>query len=113
VFTDRYHAEDLGTPRQVRNAIAYVVNNWRRHGVDHGALFALHDGRLDPYASGLSFAGWHEPLPATAVDTPAGYEPPRVSEPVTWLLRVGWTKAPPISLFEVPGPRNQAVVDAA
>jgi putative transposase len=113
VFTDRYHAEDLGTPRQVRNAIAYVVNNWRRHGVDHGALFALHDGKLDPYASGLSFAGWREPVPTTPVEIPAGYEPPPVSEPATWLLRVGWTKAPPISFLEVPGPRKQAVVDAA
>ena len=56
VFTDRYHREDLDTPRQVRNALAYVINNWRRHGVDRGALFSLHHGRLDPYASGLSFA---------------------------------------------------------
>ena len=113
VFTDRYHAEDLGTPRQVRNAIAYVVNNWRRHGVDRGALFALHDGRLDPYASGLSFTGWREPIPTTPLDAPSGYEPPPVSEPATWLLRVGWTKAPPITFLEVPGPRKHPAVDAA
>jgi REP element-mobilizing transposase RayT len=112
VFTDRYHAEDLGTPRQVRNAVAYVINNWRRHGVDHNALFALHDGQLDPYASGLSFAGWREPLPVEPIAAPPGWEPAPVSEPWTWLLRVGWTKAPPISMREVPGPRKVAVVDA-
>jgi len=31
VFTDRYHAEQLRTPRQVRNALVYVLNNRRRH----------------------------------------------------------------------------------
>ena len=44
VFTDRYHREDLDTPWQVRNALVYVINNWRRHGVDRNALFALYDG---------------------------------------------------------------------
>jgi len=112
VFTDRYHAEDLGTPRQVRNALAYVINNWRRHGVDRNALFSLYDGRLDPYASGLSFAGWRDALPTELPDAPAGYEPPPVSEPSTWLMRVGWTKASPIEMFDTPGPRKVIVVDA-
>ena len=112
VFTDRYHREDLDTPRQVRNALAYVINNWRRHGVDRNALFALYDGRLDPYASGLSFEGWRDALPSQPPDLPNGYEPPPVSEPSTWLLRVGWTKAPPIGMFDTPGPRKSVHVDA-
>ena len=112
VFTDRYHREDLETPRQVRNAINYVINNWRRHGVDRDALFALYDGRLDPYASGLSFAGWLDALPSEPEVVPSGYEPPPVSEPSTWLLRVGWTKAPPIGMFDTPGPRKSVHVDA-
>ena len=31
---DRYHARALATPREVRNCIAYVLNNWRHHGED-------------------------------------------------------------------------------
>jgi putative transposase len=33
VFADRYHARVLGTPRQVRHAMAYVLCNARKHGV--------------------------------------------------------------------------------
>jgi REP element-mobilizing transposase RayT len=110
VFVDRYHAEDLGSPRQVRNALAYVINNWRRHEVDHGP-FQLLGGRLDPYASGLAFTGWRERLPEVDESVPNGYAPPEVSEATTWLARQGWTKAPPISVYEVPGPRRIAVVD--
>jgi len=112
VFTDRYHREDLGTPRQVRNAINYVVNNWRRHGIDRGALFSLCDGRLDPYASGMFFEGWRHDLPTAPQTVPSGYEPPPVSEASTWLLRVGWMKAPPIGMFDTPGRRKVALVDA-
>ena len=38
VFADRYHARVLKTPRQVRNTIAYVLNNWRHHGEDKLAI---------------------------------------------------------------------------
>ena len=32
MFADRYHARALGTPREVRNALAYVLLNRQRHG---------------------------------------------------------------------------------
>ena len=32
VFPDRYHAVVIRSPRQARNNLAYVLNNWRRHG---------------------------------------------------------------------------------
>ena len=108
VFVDRYNAEDLGTPRQVRNAIAYVLNNWRRHAVDRDALFTLAGGRLDPYASGRAFTGWREAIPPPPdPDPPDGYAMPEVSDPTTWLLRVGWTKAKAISAFEVPASKGR------
>lgn len=31
VWGDRYHARLLRTPREVRNALVYVLNNWRKH----------------------------------------------------------------------------------
>jgi putative transposase len=104
VFVDRYHTEDLGSVRQVRNALAYVINNWRRHAEDRGT-FALFEGRLDPFASGLAFRGWREVIPDQQRWLPRDYEPPEVSAPCTWLLAQGWTRAPMISMFEVPGSR--------
>ena len=105
VFVDRYHAEEIASVRQVRNAIAYVVNNWRKHR-DDGGRFTLHGGRLDPYASGLAFTGWREPLPRD-IALPPRYEPPPVSEPRTWLLAHGWRRARPISMLEVPASRSR------
>lgn len=111
VFVDRYYTEDLASVRQVRHALSYVINNWRRHGVDRAA-FTLFQGRLDPYASGVAFRGWRESVPVEARWLPRDYEPPEVSEPRTWLLGQGWTRARSISFFEVPGPRRDVRVDA-
>ncbi|MEO6777451.1 MAG: transposase [Kofleriaceae bacterium] len=111
VFADRYFTEDLGSVRQVRNTLSYVLNNWRRHRDDRGA-YSLFEGRLDPYASGLAFRGWREAIPEAQRVLPRGYEPPAVSAPRTWLLGTGWTRAPLISMFETPGPRTIQRVDA-
>ena len=97
--------------RQVRNTLSYVLNNWRRHRVDD-ASYALFEGRLDPYASGLAFAGWREVIPEDERSLPRDYEPPEVSEPQTWLLNMGWTRAKSISMFETPGPRKIRRVNA-
>jgi hypothetical protein len=64
VFADRYHARVLSSPREVGNAIRYVVGNYRHHTREH-----LPARFRDPLATGA-----HEPL-----------EMPRL-----WLLRVGW-----------------------
>ena len=34
VFPDRYHAEIIKSPWQARHTLAYVMNNWRKHGED-------------------------------------------------------------------------------
>jgi len=109
VFADRYHCESLDSVRQVRNAVAYVLNNWRRHRDDDGT-YTLLGGRLDPYASGLVFRGWREQIPKDA-PLPRDYEAPPVSGPATWLLDRGLLKASPIGMTEVPGPRKIAAVD--
>jgi hypothetical protein len=111
VFADRYYTEDIGSVRQVRNTLSYVLNNWRRHLDDAGA-YTLFEGRLDPYASGLAFTGWRESVPEEHRSLPRDYEPPEVSAPRTWLLNLGWTRAPSISMFETPGPRKNRRVDA-
>jgi REP element-mobilizing transposase RayT len=100
VFVDRYHARILETPNEVRNAIGYVLNNWRHHGEDRD----VPDRRVDPYSSGVNFGGWHELADSPFVfDVPDGFSRLSTSVPQTWLLRIGWTKSKSISVFDVPG----------
>ncbi len=97
VFADRYHARILSSPRDVRAVINYVLNNWRHHGED-SSLDTM-QWHVDYFSSGPTFDGWAEPAPPL----PSRYEPLPTSRPTTWLLRTGWTKHGPISMYAVPG----------
>ena len=94
VWADRYHCRELGTPREVRNALVYVLLNSRKHGRDVAAL--------DPCSSARWFDGWrnHDPVVDLAVD------PPTVVAPRTWLLGVGWRRHGLVRLDV--GPRDGA-----
>jgi REP element-mobilizing transposase RayT len=103
VVADRYHARPLTTPRQVRNALAYALGNWRHHGEDR-APFAR-TWMVDPFSSGAVFTDWkelaHEPVLWPLRPT---YYPLLVWRPRTWLLARGWREHHPlISVYEVPG----------
>jgi putative transposase len=105
VFSDRYDARILRSPTQARNALAYVLNNWRRHRLGDG--WDTQQWDVDYYSSGPTFRGWAElardPMP---FEVPPTYEPLPTATPTTWLLAEGWRRAgKPISLREVPGPR--------
>jgi REP element-mobilizing transposase RayT len=52
VWADRWHGRALGSPRAVRNALGYVLRNFRKHGVAHTAI--------DPYSSAPYFNGFRE-----------------------------------------------------
>jgi REP element-mobilizing transposase RayT len=100
VFTDRYHPHVLKTPTEVRRAIAYVINNWRRHGEDRAAVVAAWS--IDLFSSAPSFDGWAQ---QPRDRPPPTYEPLVVTRPLGWLLAVGWRRAGgPIALRAVPGP---------
>jgi hypothetical protein len=58
----------------VRHAIAYVLGNARKHAERMGLWITLPSE--DPCAAG------------------PGQDQPGLYEPRTWLLRVGWTRAP-------------------
>ena len=94
VLRDRYHVRVLRTPREVRNAIAYVLLNARKHAARGNR--PLPRARVDPASSGRWFDGWRGRAPQ-ALDLPA------VAPARTWLLRAGWRRAGRVGLTEVPG----------
>ena len=97
VVADRYHVRALRTPREVRNALAYVLLNARRHAAKLGRQLARAP-RIDPASSGRWFDGWRA---AFSRQTPG--DVPAVAAPRTWLLRIGWRRAGLIDPREVPG----------
>ena len=100
VFEYRYHATQIRTAWHARSSLAYVLNNWRRHGLDcaNGRLLQQ---KLDVYASGISFDGWSDRRPFLI---PRGYEPLPVAKAQTALLAFEWKQYGLIDLFETPGP---------
>ncbi|MEO7093445.1 MAG: transposase [Polyangiales bacterium] len=102
VFADRYHAEVITSRRQARHALAYVLNNWRKHREDHSVSW-----KVDPFSSALAFRGWKAFAdPAFAWTVPAKYEPLVVWEPKTWLLREGWMMYGRIDFHELPSAKR-------
>ena len=102
VFSDRYHAEVIRSRRQARHALAYVLNNWRKHREDRAVGW-----KVDPYSSALAFRGWKAFAdPSFAWTVPGKYEPLVVWEPRTWLLREGWIMYGRIDFLEVPSTRT-------
>ncbi len=95
VLDGRYHHRLLRTPREVRNGLAYVLLNVRKHWRQrHGAP---PPARLDAASSGAWFDGWRR---MREREPDAG--PQVVARPRTWLLRTGWRRHGLIDPAEVP-----------
>ncbi len=110
LWADRYFSRPLTSPRSVKHALSYVLNNFRKHR-------AAGASKIDPYSSAPFFAGFrelkgraprelaHDPrLPLV----PRGVAPPNptdlapISAPRTWLARVGWQRAGTLSIEAAP-----------
>ena len=81
VFGDRYHDRVLRSPREVRNALVYVLQNGHKHAkqpLPHP---------LDPFSSALWFPDWNNP-PSLSTTLP----PRPTPIPKTWLLAGGWKR---------------------
>ena len=89
---DRYHARALGTPREMRHAIVYVLMNWKKH--------ARSARVFDPCSSAWWFTGWTEP-PGTGAPGWNHAGPP-VEKPRVWLAREGWARGGRIDPSERP-----------
>ena len=74
VFADRFWSRVLKSPREVRHVIAYVLGNARKHAERMGLWITL--------------------PPVDACAAGPGQDRLSLSEPRTWLLRVGWTRVP-------------------
>jgi REP element-mobilizing transposase RayT len=88
VWEDRYHARDLRTPREVRNALRYVLLNRHKHRPERSAP-------VDYCSSGPWFDGWAGALAAPRAPSP-------VRPPGTWLGGVGWRRLGLLRLDETP-----------
>ena len=104
LFADRYHARALKTPREVRLALRYVLNNARHHGVNPEALGP---SWIDPCSSAPWFDGWRDAIqPDTWWKRELLAEPSPVARPTAWLRTTGWRRHGTIGFDEVPGPRD-------
>lgn len=101
VFAERYHLRLLPTPKEVRNALRYVLLNARRHAAAVHAAVA----RLDPASSARWFDGWK--VGSSRVPSPPEGPGPTHRPPVararTWLLSVGWRRHGLLDPADVPG----------
>ena len=98
---ERYHARSLATPREVRNCIAYVLNNWRHHGEHRTCETAR--WLVDKYSNAVAFDGWAELGDGVRFTTPLHYAPLTTQVPRSWLLASGWRRRGLVHLDEVPG----------
>jgi putative transposase len=85
LIAERYHAKELKTPREVRNALIYIHANNRHHG-EADLIDACSSA---PWFNG--FRGRFEPRP----------DPPTAAAR-TWLASVGWRRRGLIDLAESP-----------
>jgi REP element-mobilizing transposase RayT len=102
LFGDRYHARALRTPREVRNAIRYVLNNLRHHAAQQGQRLA--PSWIDPFSSAPWFAGWSRPIRVYDPRLAALRRQSRPSaEAGVWLLAIGWRRHGLLDFEEIPG----------
>ena len=99
VLADRYHVRELRTPREVRNALAYVLLNARRHAARAGRTLSR-TFRIDPASSGRWFDGWRRRIDGAGPSPPTARS---VATPRSWLLAVGWRRSGLLDPDAIPG----------
>ncbi len=101
VWAERYHARALKTPREVRNALRYVLCNARHHAAERGVSLAR--TWIDPYSSAPWFDGWRDPIREQPWLRPLLKRFAPTAPAKTWLLTEGWRRHGLLAFDEVPG----------
>jgi REP element-mobilizing transposase RayT len=101
VLTDRYHLRLLPTPREVRNALRYVLLNARRHAAKAVRTLRRTTVRLDPASSARWFNGWKHGTSGAGAERVTDAR--SVACAKTWLLAVGWRRHGLLDPADVPG----------
>jgi hypothetical protein len=101
VFADRYHVHVLRTPREVRNALVYVLHNARKHAPH---THRVKEPALDPCSTAAWFNGYADIDRASRCSLARAHTlgPPGTRPARTWLLRTGWRRAGLLSVTECP-----------
>ena len=94
VFADRYHDHILRSPREVRNALRYVLGNGRKHASEGRAVTVPQ--AIDTYTSAPWFDGFRETIVVRGLE--AVVRP--VTDAHTWLLTIGWRRHGLLSVAE-------------
>lgn len=122
-WADRFHARSLASPRSVRNALVYILANYRKHagrslpqGIDCLSSAPFFDGwlvtprqRQAIQRLALRVGSGPPPLHARVRGTAVTFHPSRRREHThsivrarTWLAAVGWRRLGLISLSDHP-----------
>jgi REP element-mobilizing transposase RayT len=98
IFSTRFHARRLTSPRDVRNALRYVLLN-RKH---HDAKTRFDQYWIDPHSSAAWFDGWAEAIRgAYWKQELVGMMAP-TQRARTWLLSTGWRRHGLLRFDEAP-----------
>ena len=96
VFADRYHDRILKTPREVRNALVYVLANGRKHATEGREV--LVPQAIDTFTSAPWFDGFREAITVRGIES----MPRPVTDSRTWLLTLGWRRHGLLSVHDLP-----------
>ncbi len=99
VFPERYHDEVISTPTQARNALRYVLQNGKKHGV-------VLPSAIDLCSSAPVFDGWKTGPSIASI--PSERAVAVVAPASTWLLTTGWRRHGLIDIHEHPQQRQHA-----
>jgi len=95
VLEERYHHRVIRTPREARNALVYVLHNFKKHASHRFVGRAATARAIDPASSGAWFEGWTRRVAP-------GNGPRPVAAARSWLLRIGWLRHGRIDPAEAP-----------
>jgi len=96
IVADRFHNRILKTPREVRNAIRYVLANGKEHAVEGCEVRVPLP--IDYFTSAPWFDGFREVFTLRGIDLSVRPVVPSQS----WLLTKGWKRHGLLSVFDMP-----------